>query len=198
MTTHTSLRSLSTLMFAILAVFVSCISALADDNETQTVEVQVRDITLNVPTTWKEEEPLSRLRLTQFRIPAAEGDDEDAELAIFSFGGSDIANNIRRWISQFQADNRTVKIGTGDAEQGKYVFVNISGTFNKTVGSPLDGKTEPVPGSRVLAVILAVPEKGVYYLKMTGLDKTVAAQTDTLRTSFGADLSKENDIKLDE
>ena len=127
----------------------------------------------------------------------AKGDEEPAELAIFSFGASDLSANVRRWISQFQADGREVKVTTGESTQGKYVFVNIKGTYNKSVGPPIQGKSVAVPGSRVLAVILVVPEKGVYYLKMVGLDKTVAAQGDALRASFGASKDKEKELDID-
>ncbi len=185
-------------VFAIGLLVVAPARTIADDADAKTTEVKVKDITLIVPATWKEEEPESRLRVAQFKIPAAEGDKEDAELAVFSFGASGIEDNIKRWINQFQPEGRKVAISSGEAKQGKYVFVNLSGTYNKPVGPPVLGKTEATPGSRVLAVILAAPEKGVYFFKLTGLDKTVAAQTDALRKSFGGDASKERELKLDE
>lgn len=166
--------------------------------EADTVEVRARDITLNVPKHWEQEGRKSRLRLTQFRVPAIEDDEEDAELAVFSFGASDIEGNIRRWISQFEAEGRRVKISMGDQGQGKYVLVNISGTYQKPVGPPIEGRTEPAPGSRVVAVILVVPQTGVYYFKLVGPDKTVAANADHLRRSFGGDASKEKEIKAPE
>ena len=181
----------------VMSLVVSAIAAAADD--TGTTEVKAGGLTLNVPASWKHEEPLSRLRLTQFRIPAADGDKEDGELAVFSFGaGGGVKANIERWIGQFQPDGRTVKIVTGKATQGQYVLVDVAGVYNKPVGPPIAGKTEPTPGSRVLAVILTVPEKDNFFLKLTGPDKTVAAQATALRASFGGDAKDENELALEE
>ena len=167
--------------------------ALSADDET--TSVKVKDLELKVPATWKKEAPASRLRLAQFRIAPVEGEDQPSELAIFSFGASDVSQNIKRWIGQFQADGRKVKVTTGEAVSGKYVFVELSGTYNKSVGPPVAGKTEAVPNSRVLAVILVTKENSVYYLKMVGKNRSVAAQATALRTSFGADASKEQEAK---
>jgi hypothetical protein len=50
----------------------------------------------------------------------------------------------------------------------------------------------------MLGVILGIEEKGVYFFKMTGPDKTVAKEGTTLRASFGADGEKEEDVELEE
>ena len=169
-----------------------------DAQQGDTTEVKMRDLVLTVPGRWTQEKPASRLRLGQFRIPAVGDEKTDAELAVFSFGSSDLSANIRRWMSQYEAEGRKTKITQGDAKAGKYVFVELSGTYQKPVGPPIAGKTEAVPGSRTLAVILLIPEKGVYYLKLIGLDKTVVAQAKPFRDSFGADATKEKEIKLDQ
>lgn len=167
--------------------------------EGETTEVKLRDLTLNVPADWKQEEPKSRLRLGQFRIPAAEGDKEDAELAVFSFGaGGGIEANVKRWIGQFDAQDRKVAMFGGKCEQGQYLLVDLSGTYNKPVGPPIQQKTEATPGSRVVNVIMVVPEKGLYFLKLAGEQKTVSAQMDALRASFGAKAEDEKEVKLDE
>ena len=178
-------------------VFTTGLTAMAEDAEpAKTKEVKARDLTLKVPEDWKQEEPASRLRLTQFSIPAAEGDDEAAELAVFNFGGgSDVASNVRRWIGQFAEEGREVKILQGDGEQGKYVLVKLTGTYNKPIGPPIRQQTKPTPGSGMLAVILVVQDKGVYYLKMTGPEKTVLGQTDALRTAFGGDAESEQEVE---
>ena len=86
-----------------------------------------------------------------------------------------------------------VAISSGDSKRGKYIFVELSGTYLKSVGPPIAGKKEKVPDSRVLAVILVVEQKGVYYLKMVGSDKTVAAQAKSLRAAFGAKAEDEKE-----
>ena len=67
------------------------------------------------------------------------------------------------------------------------MLVEISGTYKKPIGPPIAGKTEDAPGSRALSVIIAVPEKGNYFLKLTGLDKTVAAQAKAKKRPTKAD-----------
>jgi gluconolactonase len=159
-------------------------------------DVKVGDITLKTPANWKQSDPTSRLRLAQFAIPAAEGDKDDAELAIFSFGGGGgVKANIDRWIGQFAADGRKTKTTIGESKSGKYVVLEVEGTYNKPVGPPVLGKTEPTPDSRMLAVILAVEGKGNYFLKLTGPDKTVASASDALRTSFGGDAASEKPLE---
>ena len=161
----------------------------------KTVKVQARDLMLTVPADWEQQKPKSRLRLTQFRIPAVKGDTEDAELTVFTFGGGSVEANVRRWIGQFQPEGRRVKTSTGECEQGKYVIVELSGTYNQSIGPPIQGKTRPVPNSRMLAVILATEKKGVYYLKATGSEKTIAAETAALRAAFGGDAKREKPYK---
>ena len=168
--------------------------------EVKTVEVELKGgLKLNVPENWKQSEPSSRLRLAQFAIPAAKDDSEEGELAIFNFGaGGGAKANIDRWIGQFQSDEREVTVKEGAIEAGRYFFVEIAGTYNKPVGPPIAQQTKATPDSRMLGVILGVEDKGIYFLKMTGPDKTIAAQAAALRRSFAADAKKEKEVNLDE
>jgi len=172
----------------------------ADDAEKsgETTEVEIRDITLKVPKSWKQEKPSSRLRLAQFQIPAVKDDKEPAELAVFSFGGGGGANdaNIRRWIGQFESEERSYEIKRGKSPQGEYVLLDVTGTYQKPVGPPVLRKTEPMPNARMLAVILTVPDKGNYFLKLPGPKKTVDKAAAAFRASFGANASEEKPYKL--
>jgi hypothetical protein len=171
----------------------------AKAKEVKTVEVEIKGgLKINVPETWKRGKPSSRLRLAQFAIPAAKGDTEEGELALFNFGaGGSAKANIDRWIGQFQSDEREVKVKEGAIETGKYYFVEITGTYNKSIGPPIARQTKATPGSRMLGVILGIEDKGIYFFKMTGPDKTVAAQAAALRKSFGADGKKEKTVDFD-
>ena len=163
----------------------------------KTVEVILKDLTLKVPSDWKQVKPKSSFRLAQFQIAPVEDDTESAELAIFNFGaGGGIDANVKRWINQYQSEGRKVKITSGTSSQGKYVFVELSGTYNKPDGPPIRRKTKPVPNSRTLAVILNIKKESVYFLKLTGSDKTVAAAATSLRVAFGGDSGKEKDLKI--
>ena len=161
--------------------------------------VKLRDITLTVPPTWEQQKPSSRLRVGQFKLPAVKGDKEAAELAIFFFGGTGggADANIRRWKGQFRAEGRKAKLLRGESAQGPYLLLDLTGTYNKPVGPPVQGRTKPMKGARMLAVILAVKGKGNYFLKLTGPMKTVTASATTLRQSFGADPKKEKPYGAD-
>lgn len=172
-----------------LVIVASTVSFAADELK----DAKVGDITLKTPTSWKQSEPTSNLRLAQFEIPAAEGDKESAELAIFSFGGGGgVQANIDRWIDQFNAEGRKSKVTSGKSAIGEYVIADVTGTYKKPVGPPILRKTEAMPGARMLAVILAVEGKGNYFLKLTGENATVSAAAEAFRTSFGG---KEADEK---
>lgn len=153
---------------------------------------------LQVPASWEKEENLkSKLRLAQFNIPAVKGEKGPLELTIFSFGGGGggVQANVERWVNQFDSDGRVAGVKRGESKQGPYVFVDIQGTFNMTVGPPIAGKTEKVPNARMLGVIIGVPDTGVFYLKLAGPEESVKAQLKNLRTAFGAS-DKEEEIPL--
>ena len=164
---------------------ISCIDA-----ET-TKEERVGDFVLHVPGDWKKEQPSSRMRALQFGIPASDGDQRPAELAVFNFkGGGSVDQNIKRWIDQFDAKGRKQELFEGKTASGSYWIADISGTYNKSIGPPILRKTQSEPGSRVLAMIVT-GEQGVLYLKLAGPEKTVAAQAAQMRTIVGADLKAE-------
>jgi len=79
----------------------------------------------------------------------------------------------------------------------KYVFVDLSGTYNQPIGPPIRRKTKPLTDARMLAVILQQSEsKRVYYLKFAGKSKTVSANAKAFRKSFGGNAQTEKEIKL--
>lgn len=160
--------------------------------------VKLGDLKLVVPPSWKQQEPNSRLRLGQFEVQAVEGDASPAELTVSTFGGDGggIDPNLTRWVGQFAEKDREFKAYTGKGEQGTYYLLDISGTYNQPVGPPVLRQTKPVPDSRMLGVILVIEGSGNYFLKLTGPDKTVAAQRDAIRKSITADADAEKAYEL--
>jgi gluconolactonase len=159
----------------------------------KTEEVKIKGVMLAVPSDWKQEEPSNRLRLAQFKVNPAEGDKEPAELVVSSFdgGGGGVDPNLKRWIGQFEANGRQSKTTMGESSQGKYYVSDLTGTYKKPDGPPVAGKTKPVPGSRSIGVILEAADKNIYFLKLTGPEKTVTAAADGFRKSFGGTADKE-------
>ena len=136
-------------------------------------------LTWTAPTEW-ESLPQRPMRVATYRIPAAKGDAEPAELAVFYFGpgqGGGVEDNVKRWLGQFRKADGT-PVTDKDAKTKKDTFNNISvttvdvkGTY--TGGGPMMGPSAPKPGSRLLGAIAEGPEGPVFF-KLTGFERTVA------------------------
>ncbi len=175
------------------------VAAVAEDASKKEVrEVKVEDLTLTVPASWKQGPPSNRLRLAEFAIPKAEGDEATTDMVVSYFGGGagGVDANLGRWLGQFENDGRQVKITKGTSKAGDYYFADITGIYNMPVGPPILRKTQPLPNARMAAVILDVKDKGNYFLKMAGPEKSVAAAIDDLRASFGGDKATEKPYEL--
>ena len=177
-------------MLAAALLLTSTIGVLSADEPAKAGDVttvKLKDLTLQLPKSWSESDLKSSMRLATYEIPAAEGDKEKGELAISTFpgGGGGVDQNLARWVDQFDAKGRTSVIKKGKAGENEYYIADLSGTYKKSVGPPILRKTEPAPGYRMLAVILVMKNEEVYFLKLTGPDKTIKAQAETFRKTFG-------------
>ena len=176
--------------------FTAADDAKADGKkaEPKLVKVAARDITLEIPESWKEEKPQSRLRLTQFALPKAEGDTEKAELAVFVFpGGGTIEQNLPRWVNEFERSTLKVKTTKGTSSQGPYVVGDLTGTHR---GSSFSRRPKPLENGRIIGIILMPKGKPFYYLKVTGPNKSVEAAAKALRKAIGADIAKEEKLEI--
>lgn len=120
------------------------------------------------------------MRVVTYLIPAASGDREGAECAVFYFGpgqGGGVEANLTRWIGQFeQPDGRpsaSLAKKKKEAINGLPVTtIDLTGTY--LGGGPMMGQGEKKPGYRLLGAIVEAPEAAVFF-KLTGPAKTVAA-----------------------
>lgn len=121
------------------------------------------------------------MRAANYTIPAAAGDQQDGELAIFYFGpgqGGGVEANVRRWLGQFvKADGSPMT--SGDAERqdqqvgGMAVtLLDVSGTY-LFKPFPMAPRATPMPGYRMLAAIVQGPDAPVFF-KLTAPAKTAA------------------------
>jgi hypothetical protein len=129
----------------------------------------------SAPAAWKAQAQRP-MRAATYVVPAAAGDKEDGECAVFYFGpgqGGGIDANIQRWISQFET---TAKPQTGKKTiHGLSVTtIDLSGTYLASAGPMSPTKTSK-PGYRLLGAIVENPQGAVFF-KFTGPAKTVAAQ----------------------
>jgi len=163
-----------------------------------TREVKTGDLLLAVPAAWKDVGGDGRMRAGQFELPAGEGDKEPGELIVYYFGpggAGGVAANLERWIGQFDATGRKVKLTEGKSARGRYTLADGAGTFKKPVGPPVSQETRTLSGARMLAAIIET-DKGPYFLKLTGLEKTVNEAAAAFRASFGASAKDESEYRL--
>ena len=145
---------------------------------------QAGGLTWTAPAEWKSqgERPM---RAATYSIPAAKGDAEPAELAVFFFGaasGGGVDANVKRWIDQFQKADGTS--AAKDAKVKKETIAGLSATAvdvrGTYMGGSMMGPSTPKPGFRLLGAIVEGPGGNVFF-KLTGPEKTVSSAEKTFR-----------------
>lgn len=121
------------------------------------------------------EQPARAMRVATYAIPAAPGDAEGAECAVFFFGsgqGGDVSSNIARWASQFEGPPGPER-ATREIAGIRITTVRIAGTYLAPAGPMMQsqGKKE---GYLLLGAIAEAPDGSVFF-KLTGPRKTVDA-----------------------
>lgn len=156
--------------------------ALARAEDRTGPEVELGGLKSKVPASWKQEEPSSNMRLTQFRLMHAPGDGADAEVIVFYFGpggAGDNQANINRQFTKFVAQpGKSVKDSAKMTEfkvgDKMATAVDITGTYKfKAAPFAPNAKQELRPDYRLVYVILPTA-KGPYYVQMAGPARTVA------------------------
>lgn len=114
------------------------------------------------------------MRVTTYTIPAATGDKEGGECAVFYFGsgqGGNVDDNISRWIGQFDSGGKHSRAAK-EINSLKVTLVQIAGTYLSPSGPMMEsaGKKE---NYKLLGAIIETPEGPVFF-KLTGPAKTVA------------------------
>ena len=137
------------------------------------------DLHYKVPDGWESAQPSSKMRVAQFKLPKADGDNEDGELVLYYFGanqGGTAEANIDRWISQIQQAD-----GSSSKDNAKTESLTVNGLKITTVDVSSRYTAEMAPGSgkfydntnyRLRAAVIEAP-KGNYFLKLVGPAKTV-------------------------
>lgn len=127
----------------------------------------------SAPARW-EAKPASGMRAATYLVPAAKGDSEGAELAVFTNIGGGVQANIDRWIGQFEASDAPKAKQKKETINGFAVTsVDLTGTF-KGGGMAMGQPSGPKSGYRLLGAIVETPGGEVFF-KMTGPSKTMEA-----------------------
>ena len=156
--------------FSTAALFAQ--ATVKDVNETTSVAIAGGAFQLDAPAAWKVKQPRSRIVAHEFAVNAADGDKNDGRLTIMGAGGT-IEANISRWKGQFKKTTDS-KVGEKKIADQKVSLVDISGTFNESIGPPIARKSVERPNYRMLAAIIQTEGKGNYFIKLYGPAKTIA------------------------
>lgn len=140
------------------------------------------DLQLKTPQGWISERPTSSMRVSQYQLPAAEGDAEPASLVVYYFGagqGGSVDANLERWISQMQPpDGRpskdNAKTETTTVNGMKVTLLDVSGAYSggDMAGMAGGSAAQTKPNFRMRAGVIETP-KGAYFIKLVGPEKTV-------------------------
>src|SRR5205823_12497990 len=138
------------------------------------------ELHFKAPDGWVTEKASSSMRVAQYKLPKAEGDNDDATLVLYYFGatqGGTAQANIDRWIGQMQQPD-----GSDSKSKAKTESMTVNGLNVSTVDVTGVYTAEMAPGSktfhndadyRLRAAVIDTP-KGNYFVKLAGPLKTIA------------------------
>lgn len=142
-------------------------------------------ISYQVPAAWTEQ-PGGGMRRAQYAIPAAPGDAEGGECALYHFpgqGGS-VDANLQRWYAQFQqpdggSSEAKARVENFTAGGFPVTYVDVSGTYIASMG-PMTAGGEPKPGYRMLAGVIETAQ-GPWFLKCVGPESTIESSASGMK-----------------
>jgi hypothetical protein len=175
---------------AILVVALGRSVAMAAKSRTPTstpgasvVTLPLLRLTAPVPAGWVSQSPANAMRLAQFRVPGAYGQ-EEAEVIFFYFGqgeGGSVEANIARWQSQFTSpDGKPTKpiVQHLKVSGMPVTTVEFTGSYARGIGMGPAGA--PTPDQMLLVAIVETPQ-GNLHIQMHGPHTTVAANRDAFQ-----------------
>lgn len=164
--------------------------SITRSSEPASERLLIGSLEISVPKGWIQEDPKSSMRSAQFRLPRADGDMEDAEVAVFNRIGGTVEQNIDRWVSQFIQPDGNPSKGLERTKEFVVNNLNITLVYLEGIyasrGMNMTGPVIEKPGFSLLAAIVNTPD-GPYYFKTTGPVNTVqgwAGSFDELTQSF--------------
>jgi hypothetical protein len=176
-----------------ILILVICLSVFRVSADIQQTSAPQGELRFTAPAEWIKEQPSSKMRTAQYKLPRADGDKEDASLVIYYFGssgGGSASANIERWISQMEQPD-----GSSAKDKAKTEILTVNGLKLNTIDLTGTYTAEMSPGStehhndpnfRLRAAVIETP-KGFYYMKLVGPEKTIArwqSELDKLIKSF--------------
>lgn len=131
-----------------------------------------------VPPTWQLQSGRP-MRMATYAIPAAPGDADAGECAVYFFGsgqGGSVDLNLTRWAAQFETPEGgavTLKQQESKINGLSVTSVTVSGTYLASMGPMFENGQAKKAGYKMLGAIIEAPEGNVF-IKFTGPEKTVS------------------------
>lgn len=139
-------------------------------------------LTFTPPADWKEL-PKAGMRVADFRLPAAEGAADEAQVTVYDFGmlgGGSPEANVQRWLAQFDPKDGEPKIEKPkDGVTPKITLVEVAGTYVAET-RPGSGVKHNKPGWSMIAAVVEGGGKTLF-VKAVGPKATIEKQADAIR-----------------
>jgi hypothetical protein len=113
------------------------------------------------------------MRVSQYRLPHAEGDAEDASLVLYYFGqgqGGSVDANLERWAGQMGQTLDKAQKQSLTVNGLSVTLLDVTGTYSGDMTPGAAAKDKP--NSRLRAAVIETPN-GPYFVKLTGSVKTI-------------------------
>jgi len=151
----------------------------ADTKEMGTKELKLSIVTFQVPESWTQVKPQTRIVEAEFAFPKAEGDEYEGRLTLMKAAGT-AEDSLARWAGEFLYAKGSKLPMTEELKIGEVTakIVEIRGAWKGTVFKPIP----PRPDYCLRAVILPVGGQEGYFVKLVGPAKTI----DERRKEFDA------------
>ena len=161
------------LVFAGLAVGLLASLGQSEDKVATKIELADGKFVMVAPASWESVPPKSNMITHEFRAPK-EMKEEAARITVMPASGG-VDANVDRWVGQFDGVKKSdAKIDKKEVSGTTVHIVDISGTFNDSMGGPMmKGPVKKRENYRMLGAIVETKASGTIFVKMTGDQKTV-------------------------
>ena len=129
---------------------------------------------LRAPEAWISEPVTSNMRVSQYRLPHAEGDAEDASLVVYYFGqgqGGSVDANLERWAGQMGQTMEKSQKQSMTVNGLNVTLLDVTGHYSADM-TPGSAEKVDKPNSRLRAAVIGT-QNGPYFIKLVGSVKTI-------------------------
>ncbi|HKP47622.1 MAG TPA: hypothetical protein VJT50_13560 [Pyrinomonadaceae bacterium] len=171
-------------LIALIALCAGCNKNSVGITQTNKTVPANGELHYAAPEGWLVEKTTSNMRVAQYKLPKAAGDNADGEAVLYYFGqgqGGTAQANIDRWLNQMQQPDgkpskEKAKIENLTVNNLPVTTVDVVGTYNGGMTAPgaaPSATPSDMSNYRLRAAIIETP-KGSYFVKLTGPQNTVA------------------------